>query len=186
VGAAGKAAIVHSISLAWLAVPRYLSLMRRPTMQKRVNPGGMLPRVVRVGIVAMLVPLLGCVTAYELENPTGGYSDFRVEENAYRVRFKGNNYTSRKRVEDFLLYRCAELTDKLGYDHFLMVGADTLDISDLFAQSGAAPRNYYATALIKVFQQPDNPAAQNAKQVMLRLEEEYPDELGWGASRNGL
>jgi hypothetical protein len=128
--------------------------------------------------MAVLISLAGCATAYQPENITGGYVDFPLEETTYRVRFKGNNYTSRDKVEMFLLYRCAELTDQLGYDHFVVVDQDTLDISDPFAKAGVVPRNYYATALIKVFHRPDHPAAYNAKEVMHRLQMQYPTELG--------
>jgi len=134
--------------------------------------------LVWIGLVAMTTPLTGCATAYRHENITGGYTDFHVEDNTYRVRFKGNNYTSRERVEQFLLYRCAELTTRLGYDHFVLISEDTLDISDLFAQTGVVPRNYYATALIKVFRQTDHPAAYDAQEVMRRIRVQYPDELG--------
>jgi hypothetical protein len=142
------------------------------------NAAGVLTRLVRAGLVAILIPLTGCATAYRPENITGGYTDFHMEGTAYRVRFKGNNYTSREKVEQFLLYRCAEVTTQLGYDHFLLVSADTLDISDPFAKAGVFPRNYYATALIKVFHQPDHPTAYNAQEVMRRLQAQYPDELG--------
>ena len=135
-------------------------------------------RLVRVGIVAVLIPLAGCATAYQHEKITGGYTDFPLAETTYRVRFKGNNYTSRDKVEQFLLYRCAELTEQLGYDHFIVLGEDTLDISDPFAKAGLFPRNYYATALIQVFRDPDHAAAYDAKEVMRRLQAQYPNELG--------
>jgi len=147
-------------------------------MRNRVSAEGILPRLVRAGLVAVLIPLAGCATAYQRENITGGYSDFPLEKTTYRVRFKGNNYTSRDKVEVFLLYRCAELTDQLGYDHFVLVDHDLLDVSDPFAKAGAFPHNYYATALIKVFHRPDHPAAYNAKEVMRRLQAQYPHELG--------
>jgi hypothetical protein len=137
-----------------------------------------LARLVRTGLVTVLIPLAGCATAYQPEKLTGGYTDSSLAETTYRVRFKGNNYTSRDKVEQFLLYRCAELTDQLGYDHFILVSSDTLDISDPFAKAGLFPRNYYATALIKVFHRPDHPAAYNAKAVMRRVQEQYPDDLG--------
>src|SRR5215510_5251483 len=139
---------------------------------------GTLARLVRTGLVAMLIPLAGCATAYRYENITGGYTDFRLADTTYRVRFKGNNYTSRDKVELFLLYRCAELTDRLGYNHFVLIDEDTLDISDPFAKAGFFPRNYYATALIQVLHDPDRPAAYNAKEVMRRIKAQYPDELG--------
>lgn len=147
-------------------------------MQNRENSGGVLIRFVRVGLVTVLIQLTGCVTAYRPENMTGGYTNFRLAETAYRVRFKGNNYTSREKVEQFLLYRCAQLTTQLGYDYFVFVAQDTIDISDLFAQAGLFPRNYHATAHIRVIADADHPAAYNAKEVMRRIEEQYPGELG--------
>jgi len=52
---------------------------------------------------------------------SGGYSEQRLEENRYRVTFSGNSLTSRERVENYLLYRAAELTVQAGYDGFTMV-----------------------------------------------------------------
>lgn len=135
-------------------------------------------RFVRTGLVAALMLLAGCATAYQHEKITGGYTNFPLEETTYRVRFKGNNYTSRDKVELFLLYRCAELTEQLGYNHFVLLSEDTLDISDPLAKAGIFPRNYYATALIRVFRDPDHPAAYDAKEVMRRIQAQYPDELG--------
>jgi hypothetical protein len=128
--------------------------------------------------VAALILPAGCATAYQQEKITGGYTNFPLEETTYRVRFKGNNYTSRDKVELFLLYRCAELTEQLGYEHFVVLSEDTLDISDPFAKAGIFPRNYYATALIRVVRDPDQPAVYNAQEVMRRIEAQYPDELG--------
>ena len=142
------------------------------------SAAGALARLVRTGLVAVLIPLAGCATAYQHEKVTGGYTDFRLADNTYRVRFKGNNYTSRDKVELFLLYRCAELTAQLGYDHFVLLSEDTLDISDPFAQAGIFPRNYYATALIQVVDNRAHPAAYDAKELMRRLQAQYPDELG--------
>ena len=135
-------------------------------------------RLMRGGLIVVLILLVGCPTAYQRENLTGGYSNIRLADTTYRVRFKGNNYTSRDKVELFLLYRCAELTDRLGYNHFVLIDEDTLDISDPFAKAGFFPRNYYATALIQVLHDPDRPAAYNAKEVMRRIKAQYPDELG--------
>jgi hypothetical protein len=147
-------------------------------MLNRVTARGMLICLAWIGLVAVPFSLAGCVTAYRPENMTGGYTNFRLAETAYRVRFKGNNYTSREKVEQFLLYRCAQLTTQLGYDYFVFVAQDTIDISDLFAQAGLFPRNYHATAHIKVIADTDHPAAYNAKEVMRRIEAQYPNELG--------
>jgi len=55
----------------------------------------------------------------------GGYSEQRLEDNRYRVTFVGNEFTSRQRVENYLLYRAAELTLQAGYDGFTMAARGT-------------------------------------------------------------
>ncbi|HVY89226.1 MAG TPA: hypothetical protein VG942_10185, partial [Hyphomonadaceae bacterium] len=56
---------------------------------------------------------------------SGGYSSQRIASDRYRVRFSGNNLTSRQTVENYLLYRAAELTAQEGYDWFAMNDRDT-------------------------------------------------------------
>ncbi len=134
-------------------------------------------RFATIPLVAVLLLLGGCSTPYQHEGLTGGYTNEGLSDTTYRVRFKGNNYTTREKVERSLLYRCAELTQQLGYQHFIVVSQDTLDISDLIAKA-AFQRNYHATALIRVFNSPDNPIAHSAKEVMHRLESQYPQDFG--------
>jgi hypothetical protein len=147
-------------------------------MANRWSPEGALAHVLRTVLLAMLLPLASCATAYQPEQRTGGYTDFRLAANTYRVRFRGNNYTPRDKVELFLLYRCAQLTEHLGYEHFVVLSEDTLDISDPFAQAGIFPRNYYATALIQVIDDRAHPTAYDAKALMRQLRAQYPHELG--------
>ena len=54
---------------------------------------------------------------------SGGAGRFRLqraatEENRYRVSFAGNSATSLQTVDDYLLYRAAELTVQTGHDWF--------------------------------------------------------------------
>jgi len=74
--------------------------------------------------------LVACATATPYQplgtkGAKGGYSDQKIEANRYRVTFAGNSYTSRSRVENYLLYRAAELTIASGYDGFTIVQRDT-------------------------------------------------------------
>lgn len=54
-----------------------------------------------------------------------GYSETRLEENRYRLSFAGNDITPRETVENYMLYRAAELTLSDGYDWFEVVNRDT-------------------------------------------------------------
>ncbi len=47
-----------------------------------------------------------------------GYSEERLDQNKFRVTFRGNSLTPRETVEDYLLYRAAELTLQNGFTHF--------------------------------------------------------------------
>ncbi|MEI9905187.1 MAG: hypothetical protein WDN06_15415 [Asticcacaulis sp.] len=54
-----------------------------------------------------------------------GYSDTKLEDNRYRLSFAGNDLTKRETVENYLLYRAAELTLDSGYDWFEVVNRGT-------------------------------------------------------------
>lgn len=54
-----------------------------------------------------------------------GFADTMIESDRFRVSFKGNSLTNRETVENYLLYRAAELTLQNGYDHFTIADRDT-------------------------------------------------------------
>lgn len=74
--------------------------------------------------LALSGALAACETAtpYQAAAPgtheSGGYSDTKVEDDRWRVTFRGNSVTSRNTVDDYLLYRAAELTVAQGFDWF--------------------------------------------------------------------
>ena len=81
-----------------------------------------------VVVVAVAALLAACVspTPYQPAQPRGfGYSEERLDQNKFRVTFRGNSLTKRETVVDYLLYRAAELTLQNGFSHFLVVGRDT-------------------------------------------------------------
>jgi hypothetical protein len=85
-------------------------------------------------VASVLVVLLGLLLAACAGKPTPyqqvqggyGYSEQRIEENRYRVSFAGNAATNRQTVEDYLLYRAAELTVQNGHDWFEVADRDTV------------------------------------------------------------
>jgi hypothetical protein len=77
---------------------------------------------------AVLILLAGCVTAtpYAARTDNGyGYFQQKLETDRYRVSFTGNSYTQRDVVENYLLYRAAELTRETGHDWFIVTEHDT-------------------------------------------------------------
>jgi hypothetical protein len=80
-------------------------------------------------VVALCLLLAACAakpTPYQAAQGGFGYSEQQTEENRYRVSFAGNSATSRQTVEEYLLYRAAELTVQTGHDWFQVVDRNTV------------------------------------------------------------
>lgn len=79
--------------------------------------------------IAAAATLAGCATSTPYGPASGdnpyGFSDQRIEDNRYRIVFRGNSSTTREAVETFLLYRAAELTVESGFDYFIVSEQDT-------------------------------------------------------------
>lgn len=80
-------------------------------------------------VVLCVLALAGCVTATPYRKAVHqhdyGYQEFKIEENRYRLSFSGNSETPRQIVENYLLYRAAELTLEQGKDYFVIVNSGT-------------------------------------------------------------
>ncbi len=78
-----------------------------------------------------------------------GYSEHQIESNRYRVQFQGNSLTDRETVENYLLYRAAELTVEHGYDYFIVADRGVHGQSHLSPVGGYypafAPNYWYFT-----------------------------------------
>lgn len=73
--------------------------------------------------LCLIVSLSACVTVYQREGFSGGFSETQLDENIWRVTFSGNGYTREQRAEDLALLRSAELTLEKGYTHFGLAGS---------------------------------------------------------------
>ena len=86
--------------------------------------------IARTGLLIAAASLLAaCVTATpyraaEHEHDYG-YQQQKIEQDRYRLSFAGNSSTSRQTVENYLLYRAAELTLEQGKDYFIVIKSDT-------------------------------------------------------------
>jgi hypothetical protein len=79
-----------------------------------------------VAPLAALALLAGCTTATPYQplgatNVRGGFADQPLDATHFRVSFYGNSLTSRQQVENYLLYRAAELTAQRGSTCFTIV-----------------------------------------------------------------
>lgn len=91
-------------------------------------------KIARAAAIAAILAAAGlsaCATATPYQPnvrgnaASGGYSDYRIADNRFRVTFSGNSLTSRDTVERYLLFRAAELTLAQGYDGFVLADRET-------------------------------------------------------------
>lgn len=64
-------------------------------------------------------------TEYQADGFTGGYTETWLAEDAVKVGFAGNAYTSSERTADFSLLRVAELGKAKGYEYFVLLSENT-------------------------------------------------------------
>jgi len=81
-------------------------------------------------LTASALVLTACATAtpYQPASAPGafdGFSQTMIESDRARVTFGGNSITDRETVENYLLYRAAEVAVERGFDYFTLVERDT-------------------------------------------------------------
>lgn len=78
--------------------------------------------MLRVAILTSILALSACVAGPTPYQPAGdaryGYSEQRLQSDRYRVSFSGNELTEKDTVQNYLLFRAAELTLADGYRYF--------------------------------------------------------------------
>lgn len=94
----------------------------------------------------LVLAAAGCATAtpYHPADRAGGegYSDQRIESNRYRIHFSGNSMTQKQMVENYLLYRAAELTLANGFDYFVTTDKST-NVDTRYEQTISGGFGYY-------------------------------------------
>ena len=92
-------------------------------------------------LIVSSVLLSGCATTYKSNGFSGGYSETQLDENVFKVVFRGNEYTSRERVADFTLLRSAELAMQNGYKYFVIVDANSYTTNSTYTTPTTATTN---------------------------------------------
>jgi len=99
----------------------------------------------RAGAVGLVALVAGCIQPTPYAPATGGYGfdEAQIEQNRFRVSFRGNRATSRETVELYLLHRAAEVTLANGYDWFRIVSrSESEEHSADDAQATPEPARY--------------------------------------------
>jgi len=77
-------------------------------------------------------------TPYQAVDKGYGYSQQQLDGRTWRVEFSGNSVTSRATVENYLLYRAAEIMRFGGYDRFIVLEKD-VERRDAYYTTGYGP-----------------------------------------------
>ena len=76
-------------------------------------------------IISGVLLLSACEPKYQQQSWwSGGYSSTQIDQNTFRVSYEGDIGTDAGKVNDFLMYRAAELTMQSGYDYFVFTNKD--------------------------------------------------------------
>jgi hypothetical protein len=96
--------------------------------------------------VLLTAGLAGCVQPApygpRIEGSRVGYTDERLAQNRYRVTYAGNSATPRATVEDYLLYRAAQVTLDSGFAAFEFDTRDTKAKTTYFSTFDGFPGPY--------------------------------------------
>lgn len=71
----------------------------------------------------------GCATSYQNDGLTGGYSETQLDDNVFKVSFRGNAFTDAGKASDFTLLRSAEITLEQGSRYFVIIDANSYTTS---------------------------------------------------------
>lgn len=92
----------------------------------------------------LLAACAGGPTPYQpASGYTRGYTEQKLEDTRYRISFEGNSLTERGTVENYMLFRAAELTMQSGYDAFTIVNRETEKDSSVRRVGGYGPMMGY-------------------------------------------
>ena len=64
--------------------------------------------------------LFSCATGYQSMSFRGGFEETQLDDNVFKVSFKGNQYTSKERASDFNLLRCSEISLQHNFKYFVI------------------------------------------------------------------
>ena len=93
-------------------------------------------RLLAFGAVALTAAACATSTPYQPADQYGrGFSEQQIESDRFRISFSGNTLTPRETVENYLLFRAAELTKQRGYDYFVVLERDVESETDFVTQS---------------------------------------------------
>jgi len=107
-------------------------------MEDKLNRYVVLP--LAISLVALLVSCAApAVYAPKAEGARTGYTDEQLGQNRFRVTYTGDSATPRETVEDYLLFRAAQVTQTAGAQWFVFDTRDTKAKTTYFSDFDGFP-----------------------------------------------
>lgn len=80
--------------------------------------------VQKVGVGLSILAMAGCGTPYQDMGFRGGVEAQQMTADTYRIKSRGNAYTARSDVQDYVLLKAAETTKAAGGKYFVLIGSE--------------------------------------------------------------
>lgn len=95
------------------------------------------------GLILMLAASTSaCATKYQDMGITGGVAAQQMASDVFRIEARGNGYTAKNVVQDYMLLKAAETTKRTGNSHFLIVDQGDASTTSSFVSPGRAQTNF--------------------------------------------
>ncbi|MCS1409234.1 MAG: hypothetical protein M2R45_02414 [Verrucomicrobia subdivision 3 bacterium] len=116
--------------------------------------------------------LSGCATPYKPSGFRGGYREIQLAPAVYRITFRGNQYTSSERAQDFAMLRAPELALQHGFTHFAIIDEQSSETAYII--DGVTTYKPKTGLLVQFFKaKPDGDFAFNAAFLQQSIKQTY-------------
>ncbi len=87
----------------------------------------------------------------------GGVEAQMITSDTARISARGNGFTDRSRVQDFVLLKAAETASAQGFTHFALIGAEDASSASTFTTPATMQTNVYGNQAFTTY----NPGVRN-------------------------
>ena len=89
-----------------------------------------------IPLIGAVLCLAGCASPYQEIGFRGGVSAQQVTTDTWRISARGNAYTGKTRIQDFVLMKAAETTKAAGGTHFFVGSSQDATSRDTIVSPG--------------------------------------------------
>lgn len=111
-------------------------------------------RAVIGAVVLAAAALAACSTPYQDMGFTGGVRAEQMTATTYRISARGNTWTSKTSVRDYVMLKAAETTVASGNTHFVIVGAEDASRTSTYVTGGIAETSYHSGGATTIYSPP--------------------------------